>query len=273
MEPHLTRRRVLELFGGAAVFAVAGCGSSGSETSTKESSTSASSAGGTAPAQSAAPAASTAPSAPLACKPIPTETVGPYPGDGSNGPNALTQQGIVRRDIRHSFGAASRQTSGVPLTIELTVVDAKNGCKPLAGAAVYAWHCDANGLYSMYSSGVTNENFMRGVQEADGEGKLSFITNFPGAYQGRYPHVHFEVFGALGRATSGANKLVVSQLALPAEICQAVYATKGYEASARNFPLTPVNRDNVFSDGVDQQMAATAGAATSGYTARLTIAV
>src|SRR5262245_33798282 len=42
----------------------------------------------------------------LACSLIPSETAGPYPGDGTNGPNVLTQSGIVRSDIRASFGSA-----------------------------------------------------------------------------------------------------------------------------------------------------------------------
>jgi hypothetical protein len=70
-------------------------------------------------------------------------------------------------------GAGDRETvtvKGVPLRIQLTVVD-KATCTPRSGAAVYLWHCDAVGNYSMYSSGVTNENFLRGVQVADSAGR------------------------------------------------------------------------------------------------------
>ena len=63
------------------------------------------------------------------CRLIPEETAGPYPGDGTNGPNVLTQSGVVRSDIRSSFGSARTVGDGVPLTINLTVVDSKNGCK------------------------------------------------------------------------------------------------------------------------------------------------
>ena len=41
------------------------------------------------------------------CDVIPEETAGPYPGDGSNGPDILTQNGVVRSDIRSSFGTSS----------------------------------------------------------------------------------------------------------------------------------------------------------------------
>jgi hypothetical protein len=47
-----------------------------------------------------------------------TETAGPYPGDGSNGPNVLVESGIVRSDIRPSFGSYSGSAAGVPMTID-----------------------------------------------------------------------------------------------------------------------------------------------------------
>ncbi len=96
---------------------------------------------------------------------IPEETTGPFPGDGSNGVNVLTESGIVRSDLTTSFGTASGAAEGVPLTIRMTVLDTGNGAVPLAGAAVYAWHCDREGRYSMYSDGVTEQNYLRGVQE------------------------------------------------------------------------------------------------------------
>jgi len=85
---------------------------------------------------------------------IPDETAGPYPGDGSNGPNALTESGVARKDITSSFGGASGTADGVPTTIEMTLLDVANGGGPLAGAAVYLWHCTADGQYSMYDVGV-----------------------------------------------------------------------------------------------------------------------
>src|SRR3954465_2676334 len=85
---------------------------------------------------------------------IPSETAGPYPGDGSNGPDVLDDSGIVRHDIRRSFGASRTLAKGVPLRVNLTVTDASKDYGPLVGAAVYLWHCDRSGRYSMYSSGV-----------------------------------------------------------------------------------------------------------------------
>ena len=71
---------------------------------------------------------------------IPDETAGPYPGDGSNGPDVLEQSGIVRSDIRSSFGDSSGTAEGVPMTLELVVSDLANGGVPFEGVAVYVWH-------------------------------------------------------------------------------------------------------------------------------------
>jgi protocatechuate 3,4-dioxygenase beta subunit len=208
-----------------------------------------------------------------ACTTIPKETAGPYPGDGSNGPDALEQSGIVRQDIRSSIGTATGVAAGVPLRVRLTVLDTGNGCAPMPGAAVYLWHCDQQGRYSMYSNGVTGENYLRGVQEAAADGTVSFQSIFPAAYSGRWPHIHFEVYDSLASATGGGRPVATSQLALPEDACTAVYATDGYTQSARNLTQTPLARDNVFSDGWASQMAATSGSPSSGYTTALDVPV
>lgn len=92
---------------------------------------------------------------------IPQETGGPYPADGSNGVNVLTESGIVRGDITSSFGSASGTAQGVPLAIALTVLDVSTGGTPAEGAAVDLWHCDRDGRYSMYSSEIADENYLR----------------------------------------------------------------------------------------------------------------
>ncbi|MGI5506795.1 intradiol ring-cleavage dioxygenase [Lentzea sp. CA-135723] len=243
------RRRALSLLGGAGLTLVA-CAPS--TTTPTTSSTSSASAG-------------------AALETIPEETAGPYPGDGSNGPNALTQSGIVRSDIRSSFGSSTRTAEGVRLTIDLTV--RKEDGTPFAGAAIYLWHCDMNGDYSMYSDRVKDENFLRGVQEADASGKLKFVSVFPGAYSGRWPHIHFEVYPSLDEATKAGNKIVTSQLALPETTCKEVYGTTGYTQSVRNMSRTSLQQDMVFRDGTDEQMASMSGDVASGYTASLTFAV
>ncbi|WP_433157761.1 intradiol ring-cleavage dioxygenase [Kribbella sp. CA-247076] len=265
----LHRRRFLGLFAGAGLVAVTGCSADEPGQATDTATT-----GQTTPSPSTT---STTPSARTTTSTdvdeIPDETAGPYPGDGSNGPNVLTESGIVRKDITRSFGSASGVATGVPLTVELTVLDAAKDT-PLAGAAVYLWHCDAQGRYSLYSDGATEENYLRGVQAADANGKVTFTSIFPAAYMGRWPHIHFEVYASLSEATAAGKISATSQLAFPKAVCDSVYATDGYDGSADNMQRTSLEDDNVFGedDGV-HQLATVTGDVGSGYVAKLNVGV
>ena len=265
----LHRRRFLGLFAGAGLAAVAGCSADDTTDSATTGST-------TATTSSTPPAGTTTGSTTTGSTDvdeIPEETGGPYPGDGSNGPNVLTESGIVRRDITKSFGSASGVATGVPLTVELTILDADKDTA-LAGAAVYLWHCDAQGRYSLYSDGATNENYLRGVQAADASGKVTFTTIFPAAYMGRWPHIHFEVYSSLDDATAAGKITRTSQLALPKDVCDTVYASDGYDGSAENLARTSLDNDNVFGDdGGVHQLATVTGDVSKGYVATLGVGV
>ena len=282
----LMSRRSLGMFLGAGTAAaLAACtpggSSTGGATTGAASATSAAAAGSTPAASGSAAATSTPSASPTLTRAIaecgveiPQETAGPYPGDGSNGPNVLAASGVVRQDITSSFGTSTTTADGVPLAVTLTLLDNANGCAPLAGAAVYAWHCDKDGKYSMYDAGLKNENYLRGVQEADANGQVTFRTVFPGAYSGRWPHIHFEVFESMDNATAAGQVLAVSQIALTDAACKDVYASAGYAASARNFPRTTLKSDNVFGeDGGIYQLATMTGSVSGGYTAGLNVTV
>jgi protocatechuate 3,4-dioxygenase beta subunit len=204
---------------------------------------------------------------------IPEETSGPYPGDGSNGANVLTESGMVRSDITSSFGSSTTKATGLPLSITMTINDFANNKKPLSGGAVYLWHCDQAGQYSLYSQAAVNENYLRGVQQTDASGKVTFTSIFPACYSGRWPHIHFEVYPSLAKATSSANKIATSQLALTEEACKAVYATAGYEQSLQNLGKVSLATDNVFSDGYDLEIPTITGDPTKGYSLDFTCAV
>jgi protocatechuate 3,4-dioxygenase beta subunit len=199
---------------------------------------------------------------------IPAETAGPFPGDGSNGANVLNLTGVVRQDIRSSFAGLSGTAAGIPLRIELTLVSASS-CAPLTGYAVYLWHCDRAGNYSLYSSGVTNQNYLRGVQAADAAGKVSFTSIFPGCYSGRWPHIHFEVYKSLGDATAVGNKIATSQIALPDEINKVVYAESSYSSSPSIYATVSLGTDLVFSDGTNNETPTVTGSVAEGYTIAL----
>ncbi len=257
----MDRRNALRLLGGVGLVTLIGCGN-GDENSAL-----------------ASPGASTSAAATAAgsgsdgsCDEIPSETGGPFPGDGTNGPNALTESGVIRSDIRSSFGSHSGVAQGVPLTVNMTVLQLSNGCKAYKGAAIYIWHCDREGEYSMYGN-AQGANYLRGVQAADADGLVTFKSIFPAAYSGRWPHIHFEVYPDLDSASSASGKLATSQLALPKDVCDQAYATTGYEQSVSNLSRTSLESDMVFADGYSQQLATVTGNADNGFTAALTIAV
>ena len=125
----------------------------------------------------------------------------------------------------------------------------------------------------MYSAGVTGENYLRGVQQTDSSGKVAFTSIFPACYSGRWPHIHFEFYPSLSLATSSANKIATSQLALPKTVCDDVYATSGYSGSASNLAQVSLATDNVFSDGASLELATITGDVAGGLTATLTVAV
>ena len=161
----------------------------------------------------------------------------------------------------------------MPLTIKLQLLNASGSCASLAGYAVYLWHCDREGLYSLYLSGVTAQNYLRGVQETDSAGNLVFTTIFPGCYAGRMPHVHVEVYPSLAKAASASNRLKTSQFTFPMATLNEVYKASGYTASVRNLAQISYASDNVFSDGTSLQMATVTGNATQAYVVTLSIAV
>jgi len=255
----LTRRDLLRAlgFGGvsAGLFTIAGCSPSAVATSSPSASAAASSGSG------------------ASCAVIPEETAGPFPGDGSNGPDVLSQSGVVRADIRSSFGSSTSVAQGVPLTIKLAIQDATD-CAPIRGAAVYLWHCDRDGNYSLYSQAAVDENYLRGVQEADADGVVSFSSVFPACYPGRWPHIHFEVYPSLSQAIDQSNKIATSQVALPKDVCDQVYATDGYAQSIQNLSHVSLTSDMVFrDDGAARQLGTISGSVASGLTVELTVPV
>ena len=125
---------------------------------------------------------------------------------------------------------------------------------------MYLWHCDRDGNYSLYSEAAAGENYLRGAQEVDAGGTATFTSIFPACYSGRWPHVHFEVYGSLADATSSGPIVKTSQIALPKEACEAVYATAGYEQSVSNLSQVSLAGDMVFGDdGGIHQLATMSG--------------
>lgn len=268
----LDRRRALGLMGlGGSALALSGCGGGSSPGG---------SFGGTpTPSPTATATPTPTPTATTgACTAYAAETNGPFPADGTNtssGPtsNVLPDTRFQRSELRQAAIPIGQTAAGVDLRLTLTLANVNGACAPLAGHAVYIWHCNALGQYSLYD--LPNETYLRGVQVSDANGRVSFTSVVPGCYAGRYPHIHFEVFSSLANATSGRFALLVSQIALPAAMCTTVYGDARYGQSLNRFNATSIAGDNVFGDNSAAQQAAmtltASGSIAAGYDGTATI--
>lgn len=196
------------------------------------------------------------------CVLIPTEMAGPFPLL-----SVLNDTRFLRADITEG-------QPGVPLNLTLEVVDAGRRCAPLAGAAVYVWHCGKDGAYSGYEQGAQGDHrgqtWLRGLQLTDGRGRATFRTIYPGWYPGRVTHIHFQVYlgdRQRGRATA------TSQLVFPDEVTAAVYASPAYAARGQNATVKRIADDFLFADGYEHQLARISGDPAAGYVASLRVGV
>jgi hypothetical protein len=120
---------------------------------------------------------------------------------------------------------------------------------------------------------VADQNYLRGVQVANDDGVVSFTSIFPACYPGRWPHVHFEIFDSLETAVAGDNARLTSQIALPQQACDTVFAFDGgYVDSVANLAQISLDSDNVFGDGWDAELATVTGD-PAGMAISLTIGV
>ena len=190
------------------------------------------------------------------CSVSPSETKGPFP---IKTPSQLVLENIKSDRI------------GVALLINLVIENKNNNCSPLAGVLVDVWHCAKDGNYSEYGgtsmqqTDYTSVHFLRGRQTTDSKGEVSFLSIFPGWYQGRAPHIHVDVLSASG------SSLLVTQIAFPETISSTVYSSTNYAAHGQ--ADTSNTKDNVFSDSLADELATLTGNLTDGYTLSKTIIV
>ena len=166
------------------------------------------------------------------CSLIPAETAGPFPLD-------LTEnQFYFRQDVRED-------RVGVLHNLKLKIIGSEN-CEPMPNVRVNIWHCDKDGNYSGYSnqSGLT---YLRGYQWTDANGEVTFTTIFPGWYNGRICHIHFQVWVSSVYAA-------ISQLTYPIPEKNAIYAANPTVYTKGEDPLN-FNQDGIFADGYTFQLA------------------
>ena len=185
----------------------------------------------------------------------------------------LAESGVVRSDIRSSFGDMSGTAAGVPPTDRAPLVDAADGGAPLAGAAVYLWHCDREGRYSLYSAAIADQNYLRGVQVADADGTRHVHYDLPRRLLGPLAAHPLRGLPQPRAATGGAPTPPHVADRDPRGRCDLVFATEGYEQSVTNLAQMSLDRDIVFADGYGTQLASWSGEAKSGIDLRLNVGV
>jgi protocatechuate 3,4-dioxygenase beta subunit len=222
------RRELIGAIGATGAAVAFGCGGSSSPTSPTTTST------------------TTTTGSNSACAVTPTETIGPYP--------SLTD--LFRSDIREG-------KSGTLLALTIKVVNTNSACSPVSGANVEIWHVDAAGNYSQYGT-QTTQTYLRGIQTTNDSGEVTFITIYPGWYQGRATHIHAEV-------TINNRSVKVTQIAFPESINNAVHATGAYASRGSN-PQSN-SADGIFADSLSSELITPAGDPSNGYTAAFQIGI
>ena len=206
-ERSLDRRRALLKLGGLAAGAL-GAGAWGAQELTED-----------ADAAGAGPAAVS--SGLVSCVLLPESTEGPFHLDDHR----------LRRNIREG-------KAGTPLTLRLTVLDVST-CKPIRGAAVDIWHCDAAGAYSG-TGALARARFLRGIQRTDAKGLARFDTVYPGWYPGRTVHIHVMVH-------VGGNVVHTGQLYFADAVTDRVYRSRPYSRRPGRSTRNPA--DSIYRNG------------------------
>jgi protocatechuate 3,4-dioxygenase beta subunit len=182
----------------------------------------------------------------VTCVLTPEMTEGPYylPGDK------------VRKDMREG-------KPGAPLTVRATVLDVKT-CKPIRGAAVDLWHCDAAGTYSGFArEGTEGETFLRGIQRTNAKGVAVLKTIYPGWYPGRTVHIHVQVH-------VGGNVVHTGQLFFSDKLTDTVYKRAPY--NRRPGRTTRNANDSIFVNGGSRSIMKVARSG-AGYVGTVTMGV
>jgi protocatechuate 3,4-dioxygenase beta subunit len=203
----------------------------------------------------------TAAAADASCVVRPEMTEGPY----------FVDERLNRSDIRSDPSDGSvRPGATLALTFAVSRIDGSS-CTPFEGAVVDVWHCDAAGIYSDVqdsSFDTVGMKFLRGYQVTDASGAASFVTIYPGWYQGRTVHVHVKI---RTDPDSSTGLEFTSQLFFDDTLTDTVYAQQPYAAKGQR---TLRNAgDGIYQNGGDQMLLAVTGDGAGGYAATFAIAL
>jgi protocatechuate 3,4-dioxygenase beta subunit len=178
-------------------------------------------------ADSAATRPATGSTAAVSCVLAPEQTEGPYYIDDH----------LIRSNITEG-------KPGVPLELRLRILNAST-CKPIRGATVEVWHCDASGDYSGFST-PSQKTYLRGGQRSNATGYVRFRTIYPGWYHGRTTHIHVKVH-------VGGRVVHTGQLYFRDATTASVYHTRS-PYKARGQKDTANAADTIYAGGGRQSM-------------------
>jgi protocatechuate 3,4-dioxygenase beta subunit len=237
--PMLKRREVLGFLGGAATVSLVGCVRRADSSSVS-----------VAPASAQTPPIEATPAATPTCVVRPQQTEGPY----------FVDEKLNRSDIRTDPSDGSVK-QGVPLKIAFRVSQVSAACTPLRGAIVDIWHCDAEGVYSDVNDrgfSTVGQKFLRGSQATDADGRVEFVTIYPGWYGGRTVHIHFKI----RTDESEQSTEFTSQLYFDDALTDQVYQQTPYSRKGKR--TTRNDQDGIFQRDGEQLLLALSQAA-EGY--------
>ena len=189
------------------------------------------------------------------CSVSPEKTIGPY----------FVEELLERSDIRADPSTGTVQT-GVPLRLNINVLQADAACAPGVGVQVDVWHAGAAGLYSdEAANGTSGKKYLRGYQVTDTNGAVSFITVYPGWYSGRTIHIHFRV-----RAFSGSQTVFdfISQIFFDETTNNAVLAQSPYNSRGTRDKTNAA--DNIYSAAL---LATMVSDGSGGYVATMNVGI
>ncbi|MCC6602808.1 MAG: intradiol ring-cleavage dioxygenase [Anaerolineae bacterium] len=258
----LTRREAIQLLGAVGLAALVGCGpeSGGEQTAVAP----------TTQASTAVPPTTTIPN--------PTATLAEAAAQGSSVPTCVVRPALTegpyfvderlnRRDIR-SDPTDGSVVDGAPLLLAFNVSQiTAAGCTAFPGAIVDIWHCDARGIYSDASDRSFNtvgQQFLRGYQETDANGRAEFLTIYPGWYNGRAVHIHFKVRSSLD--DTGVE--FTSQLFFDEAYTDQVYQQEPYASMGQRTILN--SQDGIYQQS-GGQLTLTVAEGSDGYVASFDI--
>jgi len=197
-----------------------------------------------------------------ACVLTPALTAGPY----------WRNDALHRSDLRWDSepGSGPEPLPGVALTLTIRVSTTdEQWCRPVRGAQVDLWQCDAQGAYSdVAERGTANQDFLRGYQLTDERGRAQFLTLYPGWYHGRTVHIHAKVrtFDVFGEVITDVS----TQLFFDDAVTDQVLATEAY---AGRGPRDTRNATDVIFPGQQARFVSLTGDARSGMQGEVELGV